>query len=39
MALMATLAVLVRILELMHEALCDNVVVSKRCVLRPSTWI
>ncbi|CAD6589048.1 MAG: hypothetical protein ASARMPRED_003873 [Alectoria sarmentosa] len=30
MALIVVLAVLIRILDLMHEALCDNVVVSKR---------
>ena len=29
--LMANLAVLIRILDLIHEALCDNVIVSKRC--------
>ncbi len=31
MALIKTLAVLIRILDLMHEALTDNVIVSKRC--------
>lgn len=42
MALIATLAVLIRILDLMHEALCDNVIVSKRCiptVMSTATWI
>ena len=29
--LIASLAVLIRILDLIHEALCDNVIVSKRC--------
>ena len=29
--LIANLAVLIRILDLIHEALCDNVIVSKRC--------
>lgn len=45
MVLIASPAVLVRILDLVHEALCDNVIVSKRCVsitiLKPqsgSTW-
>ena len=32
MALIATPAVVIRILDLVHEALCDNVIVSKRCV-------
>ena len=31
MTLTVILAVLIRILELMHEALCDNVIISKRC--------
>ncbi len=42
MALIKTLAVLIRILDLMHEALIDNVIVSKRCVStiwNPSTSI
>ena len=29
--LIANLAVLIRILDLIHEALCENVIVSKRC--------
>ena len=29
--LIADIAVLIRILDLIHEALCDNVIVSKRC--------
>ena len=29
--LTADLAVLIRILDLIHEALCENVIVSKRC--------
>lgn len=35
MGLIASPAVIMRILDLMHEALCDNVIVSKRC---PSRW-
>lgn len=31
-ALIASSAVLIRILDLMHEALCDKVIVSKRCL-------
>ena len=42
MALIGITAVVIRILDLIHEALCDNVVVSKRYVsttLCPSIWI
>ena len=36
MALTAGQAVILRILDLIHEALCDNSIVSKRCADPPS---